>query len=103
MSVAATPRVNLVIRKLHPHIAAEVLGLDLREPVDEPAFEALRDAFNEHSVLVFRDQNISDEQQVAFSRRFGELEKTSFAIAAPNPYIYSLSNVSSPCTTMHIR
>lgn len=90
---AATHSRNPVIRKLHRHIGAEVLGLDLREPVGESAFEALRDAFNEHSVLVFHDQRISDDQQIAFSRRFGELEKTSFAIAAPNPYIYSLSNV----------
>jgi alpha-ketoglutarate-dependent 2,4-dichlorophenoxyacetate dioxygenase len=93
MSVAATSQGNVVIRKVHPHIGAEVLGLDLRKPIDEPSFEAVRDAFHAHSVLVFRNQNISDDQQVEFSHRFGELEKTSFAIAAPNPYIYSLSNV----------
>lgn len=93
MSVAAASQGRLVIRKVHAHIGAEILGLDVREPMDEAGFRAVRDAFNELSVLVFRDQSISDDQQVTFSRLFGELEKTSFAIAAPNPHVYSLSNV----------
>lgn len=93
MSIAAASQGHLVIRKVHAHIGAEVLGLDAREPMDEASFRAVRDAFHEHSVLVFRNQPTSDDQQVAFSRRFGELERTSFAIAAPNPYVYSLSNV----------
>ena len=93
MSIAAASQGHLVIRKVHAHIGAEVLGLDVREPMDGASFGAVREAFHEHSVLVFRNQSIDDDQQVAFSRLFGELEKTSFAVAAPNPYIYSLSNV----------
>lgn len=93
MSAASSSGQTLSIRKLHPHIGAEVLGIDLHEPMDEALIEALRDAFHRHSVLVFRNQDITDEEQVAFSRRFGELEQTSFAVAAPNAYVYSLSNV----------
>ena len=93
MSTTAASLDNLTVRKVHPHVGAEVTGIDLREPMDSETFETVRDAFHKHSVLVFRDQDITDDQQVAFSRRFGELEKTSFAIAAPNPYIYYLSNV----------
>ena len=93
MAATALSRGDPVIREVHPHIGAEVSGIDLREPLDDDIFAILRDAFHRYSVLVFRNQDISDDQQVAFSRRFGELEKTSFAIAAPNPYIYSLSNV----------
>ena len=92
-SASAEARSRLEIREVHPHIGAEILGLDLREFIDDLTFAAVRDAFDRHSVLVFRNQDITDDQQVAFSRRFGELERTSFAIAAPNPYVYSLSNV----------
>lgn len=93
MSVTTREQTVLEIRPVHPHIGAEVTGVDLREPIDRPTLDALKAAFHEHSVLVFRDQDITDDQQVAFSRRFGELERTSFSIAAPNPYVYYLSNV----------
>ncbi len=84
---------KLEIRPLHPLFGAEIVGLDLREPLDEATFAAVRDAFNNYSVVLFRRQGITDDQHVAFSRRFGELEETGFAIAAPNPYIYRLANV----------
>jgi alpha-ketoglutarate-dependent 2,4-dichlorophenoxyacetate dioxygenase len=95
MSVATQARTGLEIRKVHPHIGAEVSGIDLGAPLSAGVFAQIRDAFHEHSVLVFRGQNISDEQQVAFSARFGELERTSFTIAADNPYIYKLSNIDA--------
>jgi len=95
MSVATQARTGLEIRKVHPHIGAELSGIDLGAPLPDDVFAQIRDAFHEHSVLVFRDQDISDEQQVAFSARFGELERTSFTIAADNPYIYKLSNVDA--------
>jgi alpha-ketoglutarate-dependent 2,4-dichlorophenoxyacetate dioxygenase len=93
MSVATETPAGLEIRKVHPHIGAEVLGVDLRVSLGDDVFERIRDAFIEHSVLVFRDQDIDDEQQVAFSARFGELERTSFTVASDNPYIYKLSNI----------
>jgi alpha-ketoglutarate-dependent 2,4-dichlorophenoxyacetate dioxygenase len=90
--MANTPN-KLTIEKVHPHIGAEVGGVDLTRPLGAAVFERIRDAFNEHSVLVFRDQRINDEQQVAFSRRFRELEKTSFAGLSRNPYVYQISNI----------
>jgi len=93
MSVAPSSRETLEIRPLHPLFGAEIIGIDLREPLDEQTFASILDAFNTYSVLLFREQDITDEQHVAFSQRFGELEKTSFAIAAPNPYIYRLANI----------
>lgn len=62
------------IRPLHPLFAAEATGVDLSAPLDDACFEALRTAFETHSVLVIRDQDITPAQQVAFSRRLGELE-----------------------------
>lgn len=80
-------------RPLHPLFGAEIRGLDLRQPLDDETFAAVLDAFHQYSVLLFRGQNITDEQQVAFSRRFGELEKTDFSIGTASPYIYRLANV----------
>jgi alpha-ketoglutarate-dependent taurine dioxygenase len=93
MPAATSTEQKLEIRPLHPLFGAEIIGLDLREPLDDETFAKVLDTFNSYSVVLFRRQDISDDQHVAFSRRFGELEKTSFAIAAPNPYIYRLANV----------
>src|SRR5262249_46188181 len=43
---------------------------------DAAAYDAVRAAFEEHSVIVFRGQEVTDETQLAFSRRFGPLEVT---------------------------
>lgn len=53
---------------------AEVHGMDLSRPIDDALFRAWNEAFERHRVLVFRGQRFTDEQHVAFSRRFGELE-----------------------------
>jgi alpha-ketoglutarate-dependent 2,4-dichlorophenoxyacetate dioxygenase len=63
----------LTLRPLHDLFVAEVTGVDLTGPVNAAEIEA---AIAEHAVLVFRDQRITDDQQLAFSRLFGELEET---------------------------
>ena len=62
------------VRKLHPALGAEVLGLDMRAPLGQAAFRELHDIWMEHLVLVFPGQHITDEQHVAFTRHFGEPE-----------------------------
>ncbi|MGH6621202.1 MAG: TauD/TfdA family dioxygenase, partial [Alphaproteobacteria bacterium] len=57
----------LAIEKLHPLFVAEVSGVDLTRPMDDAAAGAVRAAFEEHSILVFRGQDVTDEQQFAFS------------------------------------
>jgi taurine dioxygenase len=47
---------------------------DLSQPIDEPGFREIEAAFHDNIVVVFRDQKLTSEQQIAFSRRFGELE-----------------------------
>ena len=59
---------------LSEEIGAEVVGIDLSVALDDDTFAEIRDAFFKHAVLVFRGQNIDEEQQIAFSRRFGALE-----------------------------
>lgn len=67
-----TTTVQLDCRPLTPHLGAEVLGVDLAH-LDEETFAAVRQAFWDHSVLVFRDQHMDLEEQMAFGSRFGPL------------------------------
>jgi len=77
----------LTVTRLTPHVAARIEGVDLTRPVDDATFAEIRAAFEEHSVLVFHDQPLDDEQQIAFSRRFGPLEVTrSINPAAGTPF-----------------
>jgi alpha-ketoglutarate-dependent 2,4-dichlorophenoxyacetate dioxygenase len=62
---------------LGPGFAVELRGITLQQiAADDVAYAAARAAFEEHSVLVFRGQQVSDEVQLAFSRRFGPPEVT---------------------------
>jgi len=67
MSAIATTR-------LSPHLGAEVLGVDLEAGVDDAAFRAIRDAFLAHQVLLFDADGLTPARQVAFARRFGEVQ-----------------------------
>ncbi len=73
---------EMTILPLGEHIGAEVRGIDVASPHGEETFAQLRRALYGHSVLVFHDQDISDEQQVAFTRGFGRLQTT----LASDPY-----------------
>ena len=62
------------VKPLHPLFVAEIGGVDLTVPLTREDFRAIWDAFNEHQILVFRNQRFDDESQIAFSRNFGALE-----------------------------
>ena len=73
--------------RLTPHFAAQIAGVDLTRPVDDATWRDIRAAFEEQSVLLFRGQPLNDEQQIAFSQRFGRLEVTrSMNPAAGTPF-----------------
>lgn len=74
------------ITPVHPHFGARVEGADLTRPLEDAAFARILEAFEEHSVLVFHDQRLTDEQQLAFSRRFGPLETTIRSVARTDRY-----------------
>jgi alpha-ketoglutarate-dependent 2,4-dichlorophenoxyacetate dioxygenase len=62
---------------LGPGFAAELRGVTLKDiAVNDAAYRQTRAALEEHSVLIFRGQEVTDETQLAFSRRFGPLEVT---------------------------
>jgi alpha-ketoglutarate-dependent 2,4-dichlorophenoxyacetate dioxygenase len=62
------------IRPLHPVFVGEVAGVDCRSPLSSTEIVAIEAGMDEYAVLVFREQNITDEEQIAFTRHFGELE-----------------------------
>lgn len=83
------------IRPITSHLGAEIADVDLSQPLENEAFDAIYDAFNRHSVLVFRGQELTPEQHIAFSRRFGPLMVHVFKedLLEGYPEIYRLSNV----------
>jgi taurine dioxygenase len=86
---------TMQIRLLSKHVAAEILGIDISKPLPASVFKEIDDAYNRHSVLVFRGQTLTPEQQIAFSREFGELEispRTEFALPG-YPEVLVLSNI----------
>jgi alpha-ketoglutarate-dependent 2,4-dichlorophenoxyacetate dioxygenase len=83
----------ITVRKLHPLFGAEVLGVDISRPLSAREFGPIRAAFEEHSVLLFRDQEIDDEKQVQFSENFGPLETTGSANPAAGTKFQRQSNL----------
>ena len=64
----------ITIKKPGGCIGAEVQGIDLTSSFDDETFRRVEEAFCKYSVLVFRDQDLNDDQHVSFSGRFGPLE-----------------------------
>jgi alpha-ketoglutarate-dependent 2,4-dichlorophenoxyacetate dioxygenase len=73
--------VAISIERIHPHFGARITGVDLARRLDDAEFAGIFEAFNEYSVLVFPKQPLSDDEQIALSRRFGGLERTIGSIA----------------------
>jgi alpha-ketoglutarate-dependent 2,4-dichlorophenoxyacetate dioxygenase len=64
----------ITIRPLHPVFVGEVGGVDCAKPLGADAVAAIEAGMDRYAVLVFRDQDLSDDEQLAFTRHFGELE-----------------------------
>lgn len=85
---------SLTIRRLTPVLGAEVHGVDLSRPLSNAEFDAVHEAFVTHSVLIFRDQDLTAESMIDFSRRFGPLmvHVLKESLLEEHPEIYKLSN-----------
>ena len=78
-------------------LGAEVRGVDLTS-LDDRQFAALRDAWYQHQVILLRGQTLDDQDLIAFSRRFGDLDwapvqETGRRFVEGLPEIYIVSNV----------
>jgi alpha-ketoglutarate-dependent 2,4-dichlorophenoxyacetate dioxygenase len=67
---------TISISPLHPVFAGEASGIDTTRPLSGADVAAIEAGMDRYAVLVFRDQRLTDEQQLAFSRCFGTLEET---------------------------
>ena len=65
---------TIAIRQIHPLFVGEVSGVDVSQPLSREEVAALEAGMDRYAVLVFHDQHLTDEQQMAFSRNFGALE-----------------------------
>ncbi|HEY4167448.1 MAG TPA: TauD/TfdA family dioxygenase [Reyranella sp.] len=87
----------VTVRPLSAAVGVEILGVDLKR-MDEAEFRTVEQAWHEHSVILLRNQTIGDDELLAFSRRFGELDpppnQERGRISPPGyPDIYVVSNV----------
>ena len=84
---------------LGPGFAAELRGVDLIDVASSDAgYRAVREAFEEHSVVLFRNQDVSDDVQVAFSRAFGPLERTKVGSLCAGTFYVQITNVAADAT-----
>jgi alpha-ketoglutarate-dependent 2,4-dichlorophenoxyacetate dioxygenase len=67
----------LSTRQIHPVFVGEVSGVDLRHPLSREEVAAIEAGMDRYAVLVFHDQDITDEEQIAFTRNFGEIENSA--------------------------
>ncbi|HEX4369433.1 MAG TPA: TauD/TfdA family dioxygenase [Rhodopila sp.] len=77
-------------------LGAEIV-VDLASDIDDATFRQIEAAFHDHIVVVFRGQHLSSAQQIAFSRRFGELEIhiVKKYLLADYPEILLVSNIQN--------
>jgi taurine dioxygenase len=76
-------------------LGAEITGADLTQPLSDVEFAQIRAAFYEHEVLFFRGRELSDEDHIRFSARFGELRKLKITkqVNVEHPEMFVISNI----------
>ena len=72
----ATSTIEVI--KTSPHIGAEIRGVDLSEDLSDEAFAQIRQAFSDHSVIFFRDQDLTPDQHIAFAERWATINVNRF-------------------------
>ena len=87
-------------------LGAEIRGVDLSQPLGDNVFALIERAYDEHGVIFFRGQHITPPQQVAFTRRFGEIDFNIFGerwSVEGSPEIVVVSNVTEDNKPIGVR
>jgi len=86
---------TIQIRPSGAALGAEIVGADLTQPLDDATFAQIRDAFYKHEVVCFRGRELSDDDHIRFSARFGELRKLKIGnpLHDHHPEIFVISNI----------
>src|SRR5580693_935366 len=87
------------VNPLHPHIGAEVSGLDVATPLDDATVDAFWKAIDRHCVLVLHGQSVADAQLKGFADRFGPLESAAARCRAAGGGSTSRRLATSPIST----
>jgi taurine dioxygenase len=82
------------VRRLAPAIGAEIIGVDLSKPMDDEVFAKILDVWHQNLVILFRDQHLTEDDQVRFGQRFGSPAVThTKRFETQNPAVMLISNV----------
>jgi alpha-ketoglutarate-dependent 2,4-dichlorophenoxyacetate dioxygenase len=84
---------DITIEPLTPVFGARVTGFSIRDSVDQKTLAAIEAAFEEYSVLLFPNQPVDDEEQIAFSERFGPLEGTLPGAVGAGSKVARITNI----------
>lgn len=77
------PYQTIDVRRTAGALGAEILGPDLSKPLDNQTFSEIHQAFLDHQVIFFRDQDLTPEQYLAFGSRFGAPTRYPFSTGMP--------------------
>ncbi len=85
------PYQKIEVKPISGALGAEIHGVDLSQSLDNQTFSEIRQAFDENTVIFFRDQKITPEQHLAFGAKFGAFDIHPFAAGMPeHPEIMSI-------------
>jgi taurine dioxygenase len=87
---------SLVVKPLSPALGAEILAVDLRKEIPAETIAAIVDAWHQHLVILFRNQSLSEDDQIRFARNFGALQQRT----RPPEHRNEKSIIKHPETTM---
>jgi taurine dioxygenase len=88
------PSDTMQTRPLSPALGAEIMGVDLSEPISDELFAKIQDCWHQNLVVLFRDQHLNEADQVRFAERFGPLAIShTRRFTTANPAVMLISNI----------
>jgi alpha-ketoglutarate-dependent taurine dioxygenase len=83
------------VRPLSPALGAEILGVDLRDPIDDALKQRLLDVWHQHLVILLRNQTLDEDAQVRFAETFGPPAKITSGrtFSVKHPSVMLISNI----------
>lgn len=94
-TAASSSEYGISATPLTPSIGAEIRGVDLSKPLSDVTFDLIKRAWEENSVVLVRNQTLSEDDQVRFAERFGPLATMANPelVTTSNPAIMLISNI----------
>jgi len=85
----------VAVQQLSPALGAEILGVDLRDPISDSLKQKFLDTWHEHLVILLRNQRLDEDSQVRFAETFGAPAKTTSgrAFSTKHPSVMLISNI----------